>query len=103
MLPEEYVLDRFLMDDGREIIVLDSKLFNALVEEDSMVLCKVLEENGQSVIYPLDDEEEEEACQQYCRLVTHWIERQQELDTHIDNSHGRWSGTELTEDPLGMI
>ena len=68
-LPEEYVLDRFLMDDGREIIVLDSKLFNGLVDEDSMVLCKVVEENGQSVIFPLEDEEEEEAYTQYNKLV----------------------------------
>ena len=68
-LPKEYVLDRFLMDDGREIIVLDSKLFNGLVDEDSMVLCKVVEENGQSVIFPLEDEEEEEAYTQYNKLV----------------------------------
>ena len=68
-VPEEYILDSFVMEDATEIVVIDPALYNGTVDEDALIMCKVVEENGENVLASLSEEEYNYAFDKYKELV----------------------------------
>ena len=74
---KEYIDNTFVMD-GQEIFVLNNSLFNGLIDEDALILCKGEEKNGELVLCRLSEQEYAQAYKRYYMLLEAFKEGENE-------------------------
>ena len=68
IVPEEMIFDEFICEDER-IAVLDNKLMKGLVEEDALVLVKLVPDKDGYELKSLTEEEYDKAYKKYQELL----------------------------------